>query len=681
VKAKRALVWVAVAVVAVAAIAAVAVWLHSGARHARAPSSWTLLDLSPARRDGWVTYRSPNTYTCLGVGDGRVWAGTDEGLIERHDVRTGAVTYFPCDRSLDIPNLMPVVSGIQVDADGQVWACIDGQAVCRLAGDRFAYVGELKSVAARHGAFCLTDKAGRRWLTEGPDAGHAYDGVDWSVERIDEGPGHEVATAATRPCSMVLDKEGVLWAVLLSPRASAEALDSGMRTGALGAFDGRRWRVYGPPEGIGEWFTVHSRRLFTNASGHVWLEEDDRILRFDGTRWRPALVYGDCEGVAVEGLLEVDDGGGLWVRGFEAGLSFLARAQGSQWVSYDPWVTTADGQVVAKNAGVPAHAFEGLLAAEDCGDGRVVALSEGSVLIVEGHRARALVASCRLPAAVTTMATDRRGRVWLLLEDDTFACFDGRAWRRAEGKEQTGDYASIVGLLDTDNSGRLYVVGQDGQSCLFDGARWRYLLSPESTGFEGPFPGVDDLACGAAGCLWLATEAGPLAWVDGHWRRSADEGGPKQPLRQVIVDRRGRPWFGGKDVVFVLERGRWRELKPGLGEREVTAIAEDRRGNVWIGSEGAGVRVYDGRSWTSYTRADGLPSDNVRSLACDAKGRMWVATDAGLGVLTRSKWRVLTDRDGLVSNDVQQVVADSRGWTWVRTPLGLSVLKGGELPE
>jgi ligand-binding sensor domain-containing protein len=678
VKARRRLTTIAVALIAVAAaIAGVALWLRSGGWRAQAPSSWTLFDLSPVRHDGWLTYRCPRTYTCLEVAGGHLWVGTDGGVIERYDVRTGAVTYFPCDRSLNIPNLMPVVSGIQVDADEQAWACIDGQAVCRLAGDRFTHVGELKSVAARQGAFCVTDKAGRKWLTIGPEAGKVLQGGRWVVGQVPGDPPYEVGTKAVADSPVALDTRGVLWAVLLSHEGP---VSEGEPTGAIGAFDGRRWQVYGEGEGIRKWFWVQCRNLFGNASGQVWLEEQDRILRFDGTRWRPALVYGDCRGVSVQGLLGVDDNGDLWVCGTEAGLSFLSRVRGSQWVTYHRSATTADGRIVAKTAGAPADAFDGLLAAEDCGDGRVAALSESSALVVEGHKVRVLAPLSRLPAAVTTLAADDRGRVWLLLENDTFACFDGREWRHGRDKEQAGEQVSLVMFLGIHESGRLYAAGQNGQVCHFDGARWRYFLSPEDTRFDGPFPGVHDLACAAAGCIWLATEAGALTWVDGQWRRSAAEGGPEQPVRRVIVDRRGRPWFGGIDSVFVLDRGRWEQLSPGLDGREVTAIAEGRRGRVWIGSDGAGVRVYDGHSWTSHTSADGLPSDNVRSLACDRKGRTWVGTDSGLVVWMRQEWRVLTERDGLISNDIQQVAVDGRGWVWVRTPVGLSVLEGGELP-
>ena len=120
VKARGVLVRIVLGLVAVAIVAGTAIVLRSGGWHAKAPSSWAALDLSPLPRGEWLSYRYPTTYTCLAVSKGVVWVGTDSGFVERRDLRTGEVEYFPCDASLNIPTIVPVISGIQVDRTGQV---------------------------------------------------------------------------------------------------------------------------------------------------------------------------------------------------------------------------------------------------------------------------------------------------------------------------------------------------------------------------------------------------------------------------------------------------------------------------------------------------------------------------------------------------------------------------------
>ncbi len=70
-----------------------------------------------------------------------------------------------------------------------------------------------------------------------------------------------------------------------------------------------------------------------------------------------------------------------------------------------------------------------------------------------------------------------------------------------------------------------------------------------------------------------------------------------------------------------------------LSSLNVTAIAQDRRGLVWIGTS-AGINVYDGRNYIQFfhDRSDttALPDDYINVLHLDRKGRMWVGTQNGL---------------------------------------------------
>ena len=70
-----------------------------------------------------------------------------------------------------------------------------------------------------------------------------------------------------------------------------------------------------------------------------------------------------------------------------------------------------------------------------------------------------------------------------------------------------------------------------------------------------------------------------------------------------------------------------------LSSLNVTAIAQDCRGLVWIGTS-AGINVYDGRNYIQFfhDRSDttALPDDYINVLHSDRKGRMWVGTQNGL---------------------------------------------------
>lgn len=61
----------------------------------------------------------------------------------------------------------------------------------------------------------------------------------------------------------------------------------------------------------------------------------------------------------------------------------------------------------------------------------------------------------------------------------------------------------------------------------------------------------------------------------------------------------------------------------GLIQSQATSLAQDRNGNLWIGTFG-GLSRYDGRNFTSYTIRNGLPSNIVWAVAADTEGNIWV---------------------------------------------------------
>ena len=116
------------------------------------------------------------------------------------------------------------------------------------------------------------------------------------------------------------------------------------------------------------------------------------------------------------------------------------------------------------------------------------------------------------------------------------------------------------------------------------------------------------------------------------------------------------------------------------GEAEFGQVSDDY---VWCFGYG-GINRYDkaGRSWTSFTHSDGLPSSGgesgdvgVQAVAEDGNG-FWVGT-VNKGVLKYSQasgaWTAFTVEDGLVHDSVwrYQLKVDSK-YVWVGTSRGLS---------
>ncbi|HEX6428800.1 MAG TPA: response regulator, partial [Niastella sp.] len=87
----------------------------------------------------------------------------------------------------------------------------------------------------------------------------------------------------------------------------------------------------------------------------------------------------------------------------------------------------------------------------------------------------------------------------------------------------------------------------------------------------------------------------------------------------------------------------------------VRSIYEDSNGNLWLGTEGGGLQLFDsmrGRITARYTTAEGLCSDVVLTILEDGGGHLWLSTVNGLARFDSNKrsFRNYYQADGLQGN-------------------------------
>ena len=79
------------------------------------------------------------------------------------------------------------------------------------------------------------------------------------------------------------------------------------------------------------------------------------------------------------------------------------------------------------------------------------------------------------------------------------------------------------------------------------------------------------------------------------------------------------------------------ENTPALGPNEITAVAADPGGGLWIGTNGAGVLRFLNGKFTQVAAISDLPSDSVRVLIPDSRGVLWIGADDGLAKYEHGK--------------------------------------------
>src|SRR3990172_8966955 len=128
-------------------------------------------------------------------------------------------------------------------------------------------------------------------------------------------------------------------------------------------------------------------------------------------------------------------------------------------------------------------------------------------------------------------------------------------------------------------------------------------------------------------------------------------------------------------------------FEQGLAQSQVTSICQDRKGNLWLGTNGGGVSKFDGYKFENFTTENGLVNNKVNFIFQDSKDNIWFCTDGGLSVLvavargklqdTVSRFENFTTKEGLAGNTVWTMTEDDKGNLLFGTNEGLSKYNRG----
>lgn len=143
--------------------------------------------------------------------------------------------------------------------------------------------------------------------------------------------------------------------------------------------------------------------------------------------------------------------------------------------------------------------------------------------------------------------------------------------------------------------------------------------------------------------------------------------GPNNITRNVHQDRKGNFWFATWEGIIQYDGNIFTNYtnKDELKRYRAFTILEDKEGDIWFGTVGAGVYRYDGKSFTNYTTEEGLVNNSIGCFLEDSNGDIWVGTMDGISKYDGKTFTNFTTENGLPDDDVNAIVEDNNGILWI----------------
>ena len=220
------------------------------------------------------------------------------------------------------------------------------------------------------------------------------------------------------------------------------------------------------------------------------------------------------------------------------------------------------------------------------------------------------------------------------------------------------------GILQIDNNGRVDHINANN-SLLGDD----FLLS----GFEDE-----------SGNKWFGLQKGGVSCyqpASNSWKK-IDGGKRMSEVRAIMQDSRKNICFAAQEGLFILaqEIDTLRKITittPMMGDFSPRTLVEDHLGNMWVGTYGQGIYIYD-RNWKLIKRvskAEGLVSNTINHVYRDSENTIWIATNEGLSYQSSGnqlgKIETLPLHLGDAWLTINSITESPKGNIWCATKLGL----------
>jgi signal transduction histidine kinase/ligand-binding sensor domain-containing protein/DNA-binding response OmpR family regulator len=157
-------------------------------------------------------------------------------------------------------------------------------------------------------------------------------------------------------------------------------------------------------------------------------------------------------------------------------------------------------------------------------------------------------------------------------------------------------------------------------------------------------------------------------------------------INNIYQDKENKLWIGSNKGLFCIDHNQItyvKNFKNGTEELNISAITQDNQQNLWLGTIGKGIYVWNPKSklliknfTQSIADKQSLANNDVFKIIKTKTGNFWIGTQTGLSIINPNTYSVRTyknipsDINSLSHNSIYDVFEDKNGSVWIATYYG-----------
>lgn len=348
--------------------------------------------------------------------------------------------------------------------------------------------------------------------------------------------------------------------------------------------------------------------------------------------------------------------------------SLLEDQQGNLWLGTDRGLYGPINPQAPQALPVSSLSSRVVFALTQSPSGQLYAGTDAGLYLVQtnGGRAEAQFFAPLGPVRIRAVHVDRHGTVWIGATTGLRRLREGSLVKEEEIPSLRN--ASVFAFHE-DREANFWIGAGNGLHCLQDRA---FLTLSAKDGLDDEE--VVTITEIALDSFLLGTSRGEVyAWEKGGLQRRPELQRPAA-ITAITQDSRRRLWIGSRrDGLVCAESGRTTRygVNQGLRSPNVFAIVEDPMGSLWVGTE-KGLHRQQGQEFAAVDLPvpPGTPPPVIRSLYIARDQSLWVGTQNGVFRLTQETTNYYNEARGFPAKLVYHITEDKKGRLWLGTAQG-----------